>query len=303
MKALTPTLCLAAVTLTASTSAWAAVVSESWDYTGTANGTQVTAANDFDGGSGWSGAEWVQLASNANSVGYSSVGNLAYTATGYQNTNAAGSGGAFGIATQGNSNKGVFRAVAAAPLTGTVYASMLFANNKLTGVQTSLFFRDTDAGGQGLGFRAEADANAAGLAWGAGDGGNLYNDSNEQGTQYAFNEGDGDDYASVNLVILKFETDYAGTFDRVTMYLNPTDVTTEAQALATSSTSVVDGADIWGADLNADLALHTRVDGAVDQIGVAYGDDGFAELVSVPEPASLALLAAGGLLCLPRRRR
>ncbi len=291
----------------AGTAAHGAIATEHWDYAGKADATQVTAANDFQGGTGWSGEEWLQIVSNGN-VDYSSAGNLTSSVTGYQNGNAVNSGGLFGAATQGNSDKGVYRQISGSALTGTVYVSFLFANNNLNGVQTSVFIRDTDAGTQGLGFRAESGENDAGLAWGTSDNGNLYSDLNEQGTQYAFAEGDGN-YNSVNLVILKFETDYATTLDRVTMYLNPTDVTTEALAastaaanLTTGGVSVVSGSDIWGSSLTAELAAHTRTGGAIDQIRVAYGDDGFAGVTTIPEPASLALIGFGTLCMLGRRR-
>jgi len=282
----------------------AALILESWDYSGKTDGTEITAANDFDGGTGWSGAEWLEIQASS-TVGYSSVGNLAYTATGYTNANATGSGGLFGIATQGNSNKGVFREFSPTALTDTVYVSFVFATNTANGVQSSVFIQDLDAGTQGLGFRAEASDNDAGLAWGTDDNGNLYDPNNERGTQYAFNEGNGD-FSATNLAILKFETNYSGAFDRVTMYLNPTNVSSEAQASATASVSIVDGSDIWGASLTGSLASHTRTGGAIDQFRIAYGADGFQQLVSgvaVPEPGTALLFLIGLAFLLNQRRQ
>jgi len=282
----------------------AALILESWDYSGKTDGTEITAANDFNGGSDWSGAEWLEI-QGSSITGYSSVGNLTYSATGYTNVNGSSSGGLFGIATQGNSDKGVFREFSPTALTDTVYVSFVFATNTANGVQSSVFIQDLDAGTQGLGFRAEASDNDAGLAWGADDNGNLYSPNNEQGTQYAFNEGSGD-YSLTNLAILKFETDYTGAFDRVTLYLNPTDVSSEAQASATASVSVVDGSDIWGSSLTGSLATHTRTGGAIDQFRVAYGADGFEQLVTgvaVPEPHTAALLLGGMVVVFTRRCR
>jgi hypothetical protein len=109
---------------------------------------------------------------------------------------------------------------------------------------------------------------------------------------------------SVDYVIIKVEFD-AALFnpdgnDVVTVYLNPTDISSEAAALASSSTTTF---NTFSLAANDDLTQLTMT--GIDYSRPASFDEPrlgteFADVV--PEPGSMALLGLGGLLLASRRR-
>lgn len=274
-------------------SALAGLISESWDYS-QSDGTVVEEANDFNGGMGWPANEWGLTTSDAG-FSYEIGDNLDYTAAGWTNDNGPTSGLIDGRGTRGNSSHNIFRSVSDSALTGTVWAAFLLERTDNAN-STAFYFADTTSFTQGIGVWSTSDD----LSLVAG-GSNLQSN----GSVLATVSTDGVSDTDTNLVILKFETDYSGVNDRLTAWLNPTDVTSEAQLTATGERAVHDPiGDIWGSDLDPLLRISVdgRSDAQYDQVRVAFGDAGLAELVAVPEPASIVLLAAGAAVVLGRRR-
>ncbi len=243
----------------------AAVISEYFNYgaTGGALGGNGTAVG------GWSGA-W----SNQTGATYS-TSNLTLTHPGYQNTNnAASTGSASGT----NRTNGSTRAFSTG-LSGAIWVSMLA---RYTGTSSQDAILGIEKGGlNGTDNCIGILGTEAIVRWGSGSTGQTIQTGLVKDQVYLF--------------LAKIETDYSGTFDRITAWVNP-----NLSNLGTGT--VKDGKDIVGTALDSVAVFNSS--GNVDAIRISNDAGAFSFVTTgvVPEPAAMGLLALGSMAALARRR-
>lgn len=265
--------------------AGAAQILEEFDY-GDNSGTFVTGIAG-DGGQGW-GDDWAELKSEYDYV----PGSLSYTVSGYTNGDLGGR-----LKLGGGGTNSITRPFASAFGAGsTVWGSFLLkspSNGKFGGFN-SLRLEINGDGGDSVGFRGVSN----------GDDGEDPPEPKVDGVLRARINGTNHDVATagqnvVNLLIFKLETDYSGTDDRLTLWTNPAGPITDEASLGAGN--AFDGVDIWGSSIGSVNLTGRWADGRSEFDSLRLSDVSLQQVL-IPEPATLAVLALGGIAVLRRRK-
>ncbi|MHB1158522.1 MAG: PEP-CTERM sorting domain-containing protein [Phycisphaerales bacterium] len=261
----------------------------------------------YNGGSNWAAA-WTNVGGNP-IPRYIPGTQLNYTATGWTDVNGNTSTDGL-LRTDSSNNDYVSNAArrdyAGTDQSGVLWLAFLFKSTNTGNVlnRLNVYFRDTSLSGVNY---ENPGVTVAGTGLHLSTGVPITSSFNDSFHASASNVV----AANVtNLVLVKFDTDYSGTNDRITLWLNPTNVTSEAQLDSTSAAKLTrdPGTDLYGTALAKTLGVGGRSDFLfLDQLRIAYGGTSAEGLLLVtstviPEPATLGLMAIGGLMMLPRRR-
>lgn len=239
-----------------------------------------TAQKDLFGNTGSETSGWAgPWATNASPDYYPDV-RLVYNDPNYDNTpNQAGdSHGAAGVIDGGgvNSSQAATRSFSA-PLTGTVWISALSSYTE-PGADT-IFWLDKTINTQNF------------IALRSGVPKMRFGNVNSEATATFAN-------ATTHLMLAKLELNVSGDNDAISFWVNP-DLSGGEAGLPTPHLTA-SSADAYGLALD-DIGVAFAFDNSYfDAIRVSNDADGFEQVI--PEPASLTLLAVGGLLALRRRR-
>ena len=289
-----------AVLLACASAGQAAAMSEYFNGYGASNIPIVASFNSYglSGGTGWPTA-WERGASYGADAEYpqylagQSLGSPA--TTGYFNTgnNAGTNDGAMGQPIDGTNRDDRRVARATGALAGTVWMSAViqFTSTQWLPMQITL---DTPSPGwpaiTNL-LRIENRGNAGNpIAW-------LTYDS----TAYTLPWSAAKELVENTpyLVMMKIAMDSSGSSDDLSIWINPSDVSTEA-AMGTADFAV-SGADAFGTTFDY-IGYGARSGNMLDAIRISNDAGAFDFVTGVPEPATLGLLAVGAVALLLRRR-
>ncbi len=297
-------------TAAASTSS-AAFVTEYFNDYGPGSGGTSSSSDDVDlvglnGGSGWSGAwagstgpEYYSGTPDGDNSNFPYVNGLIFANAGYDNTANQTTRADDGLARyqQGASASGspILSRVATRPfnaLTGTIWVSALAQQSGTQG--EVLLYLDNPANDY-IGFRRNDDGNS-------GTTDPIVPVIAVNSVQEAASNDNAITQGALYLLIAKIEIDVDGTNDSLKFWAKSASQDISNEVALGTPLYTKSGMDIFESSMDGIGAAFLINGSRMDAIRISNDADAYDKVVSVPEPASLGLLALSGLAMLRRRR-
>jgi hypothetical protein len=273
---------LVTVALTSSVAAFAATLTENFDYGSTPPARDLVGLGSTAGefSSSWTGT--------AGQNNYQANSNLTYAETGYNNAGNSPAGQGVAVEIAGSNMDRISSRTFDTDLTGTIWISALIRTNGdgtnnsqagiwLGGENNATFLNSAAFGIRGFGedrWTRYGNANHFG------------NNIDAQGSAISRND--------VTLALARVSIDYSGTSDRIETWFNP-DLSLGAASIGTAQ-QLYDGSDVFGTGLNR-IGLSFAQGGGtnfaeIDNIRISNELDGFDQVTSIPEPSTFLMVAS-----------